>query len=106
MTATKSYRLGFVKKVLIATPMLWPTAIMAQPQCDEHSKVIDHLAKKWNESVTADGVTSEGGLIEVLKSAEGKTWTIIITTPRGLSCLVGAGEGWREIKPVPVEPEA
>ena len=43
----------------------------------------------------AVGVTNKGALVEVLTSADGGTWTIIVTTPQGMSCLVAAGEGWR-----------
>jgi len=41
------------------------------------------------------GVTAQGALVEVLSADEGETWTIILTTPQGRSCLVAAGEGWR-----------
>ena len=50
-------------------------------------------------------MTHYGGLIEVL--ANRKTWSIIITSPQGMSCLVAAGEGWRMITDVvdPVKEE-
>ena len=43
----------------------------------------------------AFGVTANGGLLEVLTTKDGSTWTIILSTPRGLTCLTAAGEGWR-----------
>ena len=27
----------------------------------------------------------------------GATWSIIVTRPNGMSCLVAAGEAWREL---------
>jgi len=51
--------------------------------------------KKIAEALVARGVTSGGGLVEVLTDAKGATWTIIVTTPEGVSCLVADGEGWR-----------
>ena len=63
------------------------------------------LAKKYKESPVAAGVTLSGGLVEVLTDGKGGTWTIIVTTPQGMSCLVAAGEGWREVERVETEPE-
>jgi hypothetical protein len=64
--------------------------------------VLSLLASKYKEAPVAVGVTNTGGLVEVLSSGDGATWTIIITTPEGWSCLVAYGEGWRGL--VPVEP--
>jgi hypothetical protein len=67
-------------------------------QCDERTKVIGHLASKYQEAPIAIGVTSSGGLVEVLTTGDGNTWTIIVSNPNGVSCLVAAGEGWRAIR--------
>ena len=42
----------------------------------------------------------------MLSTGEGKTWSIIITSPQGMSCLVAAGEGWRMMEKLAREPEA
>jgi len=51
------------------------------------------------------GVTNNGGLVEVLSTNEGTTWSIIVTAPDGKSCLVAAGEGWRALEQVALDPE-
>lgn len=81
---------------------------MAQPQCSERDNVLESLAKKYKETTTAAGVTNTGGLVEVLVNPKSSTWTIIVTTPQGMSCLVAAGEGWRnmEQKLINTDPEA
>jgi len=71
--------------------------VQARQQCDERTKVIGHLAKKYQEAPVAIGVTSSGGLVEVLSTGDGNTWTIIVSNPNGVSCLLAAGEGWRAI---------
>lgn len=68
-----------------------------QAQCQERSRLMELLANKYQERPVAMGVTHTGGLIEVLTDNKGRNWTIIITTPQGLSCLIAAGEGWRGI---------
>ncbi len=79
---------------------------MTQPQCNERDNVLELLAKKYQETPIAAGVTNTGGLVEVLTDTKGGTWTIIVTTPQGMSCLVAAGEGWRNMEQVALDPEA
>jgi hypothetical protein len=74
-------------------------------QCDTRTKVLGHLANKYQEAPVAIGVTSSGGLVEVLSTGDGNTWTIIMTSPQGMSCLIAAGEGWRGVPAVPVGPD-
>lgn len=67
------------------------------PQCSERDSVVSYLEKKYKETPVAIGVTSNGGLVEVLSTENGGTWTIIVTSSKGWSCLVAAGEGWKSI---------
>lgn len=77
-----------------------PFGAYAQPQCDLRENVIDVLRQKYKEQPVAMGVTNNGGLVEVLATGNGTTWSIIVTTPQGMSCLVAAGENWRAMKQV------
>ena len=43
------------------------------------------------------GLSNNGGVVEILTSPKGVTWTIIITMPNGMSCLVAAGKNWEEM---------
>ena len=47
------------------------------------------------------GLSTDGGLIEIYSSEDG-TWTILITRPSGVACLVAAGDSWEELKRVRV----
>ncbi len=95
------------KKFALSTGFtLVASAAMAQPQCNERDNVLDLLAKKYQETPIAAGVTNTGGLVEVLTDIKSGTWTIIVTTPQGMSCLVAAGEGWRNMEQISLEPEA
>jgi len=67
----------------------------AHPQCDERDAVLEFLQQKYKEQPVALGVTHNGGLVEVLTTGDDTTWSIIVTTPQGMSCLVAAGEGWK-----------
>ncbi len=59
--------------------------------------MLAHLAQKYRELPVAAGVTKRGGLVEVLSTGDGKTWTILISSPDGKACMVAAGEGWRAL---------
>ncbi len=87
---------------IAAAALVFSSAAQAQQnQCNERDDVLKLLSTKYSESRVAFGVTTNGGLVEVLKSgqeAKADTWTIIITSPQGVSCLVAAGEGWREME--------
>ncbi len=70
--------------------------------CAPRATALAHLAKKYGEAPVAIGVTNKGGLVEVLTTDDGNTWTIIVTLPNGTSCMVAAGEGWRVVERKPV----
>lgn len=66
--------------------------------CSPRTDVLGHLAKKYGEAPVAIGITNKGGLVEVLTTGDGNTWTIIVSMPNGTSCMVAAGEGWRSME--------
>lgn len=86
--------------------VIFSVSLHAQPQCAPRSEVLQTLQRKYSEAPVALGVTHNGGLVEVLSTNGGATWSIIVTTPQGMSCLVAAGEGWRAMERVAADPEA
>jgi len=66
--------------------------------CRPHSEILSHLAKSYGELPKSLGLTDAGNLIEVLAANDGSTWSIIVTTPDRMSCLVAAGMAWRDLK--------
>jgi len=66
--------------------------------CRLRSEVISNLATNYGELPEGVGLTDAGNLIEILSTSDGSTWSIVVTTPDGLSCLVAAGEAWRELR--------
>ncbi len=81
--------------VLISGLILFGASASAQVPCTQRTEIVTELAGKYKEVPVAIGVTSKGHLVEVLSSENGRTWTIIVTTPDGMSCVVSVGEGWR-----------
>jgi len=84
------------KIVLVATALIVPLATaQAGTPCSKRTDVLAELSSKYKEMPVAIGLASNGNLLEVLTSTDGKTWTIIQTAPTGIACMIAAGEGWQ-----------
>ena len=91
--------LGLVLVPVLSLGSFGAAAQGASPAaCSPRTDVLGHLAKKYGEAPVAIGVTNKGGLVEVLTTGDGDTWTIIVSMPNGTACMVAAGEGWRTMK--------
>ncbi len=71
------------------------SAAVAQVSCGQRDKIVEWLAVEYKEAPIATGVSSKGSLIEVLSTHDGDTWTVIVTSPDGDSCVIASGQGWR-----------
>ena len=59
---------------------------------------IKALNDKYQESGKALGIAGQVNLVEVFASKAG-TWTILVTTPEGKSCIIAAGSSWEDLPP-------
>lgn len=87
----------------VATALALPAT--AQTVCGEREKFIDHLSASYKEAPAAIGLASNGNVLEVLTS-HGGTWTIIVTRPNGMSCVVASGEAWEDLPKLAFGPAA
>lgn len=91
-------RLGSALTALMLLTAIGGTASTQQPVCTKRADVLKHLATKYFEAPVAIGLANNGGVIEVLTSETGESWTIIITMPNGTACMVAAGEDWENVR--------
>mgnify|MGYP003146355443 CR=1 FL=1 len=80
---------------LLLTTAGAPPAV-AQAACGERDLIVASLLDTHNEVPVARGLATGGVLIEVLV-AESGTFTIILTHPTGVSCLITAGDFWEAL---------
>ncbi len=80
---------------LLVLPLSLP--VKAHNLCTARAEVLGHLDSKYSEAPVAMGLANNGGVIEVLSSRTGTTWTIIITMPNGVTCALAAGESWESL---------
>ena len=61
--------------------------------CQARSEVLAKLESKYSETPVAIGMASNGGVLEVLATdADAGTFTIIVTMPNGISCMLASGQ--------------
>jgi hypothetical protein len=65
----------------------------AQSQCGPRQDLVKNLGDKFKESPIGRGLTQPGQVLEIFASQSG-SWTMVVTTPNGTSCLIAAGENW------------
>ncbi len=65
--------------------------------CAPREMVVDRLANSYGETRQSLGVGSQGTVVEVFASDDTGTWTITVTMPNGLTCLVASGQSFEEL---------
>ncbi|MCO4825955.1 MAG: hypothetical protein KC451_14000 [Amylibacter sp.] len=68
-----------------------------QANCGQRGQVIERLQTKYGESRRSVGLAANNGVVETYASTESGTWTIVITMPNGMTCLVAAGEAFQPV---------
>jgi hypothetical protein len=94
---------------MIAPVMAEDGAAPAEGQqmlCNKRSEVLKNLTANYREAPVGLGMASNGGVLEVLTSKDGATWTILLTKPDGVSCLVAMGNSWESVKLIATGPDA
>ena len=65
--------------------------------CAPREAVVDRLASKYREARQSMGLGANNQVIEVFASSETGTWTITVTMPNGVTCLVASGQAFEEL---------
>ena len=73
------------------------TAAQVGP-CGKRADILRELTANYGEVPVAAGLNDQGNLVELLISADGATWTVMISSPAGVSCLAASGENWTPVE--------
>ncbi|MEX0370880.1 MAG: hypothetical protein AB3N09_09630 [Tateyamaria sp.] len=65
--------------------------------CGPRDLVVTRLAEGYGETRQSMGLGANNSVIEVFASEESGTWTITVTTPNGLTCLVASGQAYETL---------
>ncbi|MEM0935564.1 MAG: hypothetical protein AAF646_13595 [Pseudomonadota bacterium] len=65
--------------------------------CGERDLIVERLANGYGESRQSMGLGSNNTVMEVYASEETGTWTITVTMPNGMMCLVASGRAYEAL---------
>ena len=71
-------------------------AAQTAQNCAPRDVVVTRLAEGYGESRQAIGLGANNQIVEVFASDESGTWTITVTLPNGITCLVASGQAFEE----------
>ena len=85
--------------ICTAAAVLMAGSAIAQsgPNCAPRELVVDRLASKYGETRQSMGLGANNAVVEVFASDDSGSWTIIVTTANGLTCLVASGQAFEEL---------
>ena len=93
--------------VLILALMLGVgTSARAQTVCMAHPELANQLDSRFSEAPVAIGLTNYNVVVEVFSNGDGSTWTMVLTKPDGMSCVMATGEDWETINRVALGPQS
>lgn len=93
----------FVLSLGLAGVILAVQAAQGQSgSCAQRGQVVERLQSKYGETRRSVGLAPNNGVVETYASAETGSWTIIVTMPNGMSCLVAAGEAFEPVEDGPL----
>ena len=93
----KAALLGILGATALALALLLslrPAAAATPSSCLARADMTQLLASRYAEAPVAAGLSSDGHLIQVYSTGDRATWTIVVTTPQGVSCVIANGEAW------------
>jgi len=103
----RNRRLAIVAAVIVAASPLAPgRAALAQSPtrtiiqlCLPHAQIEEKLLSDFQERKLGHGISADGHLLEIFMAPSG-TFSVVKTSPRGVSCVVDFGEGWQTFHPL------
>lgn len=66
-------------------------------RCAPRDVVVAQLADRYTETRRAIGLAANQMVMEVYASQDSGSWSITVTTPDGLTCLVASGQGFEAL---------
>jgi hypothetical protein len=91
--------LGFAALILTAQ------AARAEPQqCGARDAVIARLSTGYGETRRSVGLAANNAVLEVFASDTTGTWTVTVTLPTGMTCLVASGDNYQTLAAAPQPP--
>ncbi|OED46305.1 hypothetical protein [Leisingera sp. S232] len=95
------YSIYALPLALAAVTMAAAPAAAQSRNCAPREAVVKRLAEKYGESRQSIGMGQQGMVMETFASDETGSWTITVTTPNGMTCLVASGQSYEVLAEAP-----
>ncbi len=100
--------MNFAKSCLIGITLgciAFPTLGYSEPAtCGDRAELIGTLKNRYKEFPVAMGISQKSTEAFEIYASVGGTWTVIMTTSTGLTCVMAAGHSWKDIPQVAMGP--
>lgn len=84
--------------ILAALAVCLAVPAPAQTSCAPRENVVKRLAEGYGESRQAMGLGGNNAVMEVFASEETGSWTITVTLPNGMTCLLASGQSFENVQ--------
>jgi hypothetical protein len=90
-------------KRLLSTALVFGAAALAPPapaqtvQCLQREALVEKLTTTYHEEMTGGGLQNPQQLLEVWSSDSTGSFTVFITRPDGVSCILASGLYWNSV---------
>lgn len=72
--------------------------VQAQGQnCAPREDVLKRLTDTYGETRRGFGLAQQGAVMELFASTQSGSWTITVTLPNGVTCLVASGQAFEAV---------
>lgn len=97
---------GFKIGALLLALIGGPAPAQDMRNCAPRDAVIGRLAERYGETRQSIGLGANNAVVEMFAARETGTWTIILTLPNGLSCLIASGQAYEDVAEAPARTES
>ncbi len=89
--------------IIVAMAVFVSGVSVAEGICGGRKAALEYLQRQYQERPRALGLAANARVVELLVAKTG-SWTILVTRPDGISCVVASGEAWEALPEVAEEP--
>ncbi|MAO00188.1 hypothetical protein [uncultured Roseovarius sp.] len=85
--------------IIFGVAALVPLTHVQTMTCLPRADLIEHLEERYSEHLAGGGLQSAQQLLEIWASDQTGSFTVFVTRPDGLSCVIATGQNWQDAAP-------
>lgn len=106
MFVPQCVKLPLIAAITALAALAGPTDVAEAAVCGTRDSVTKLLSNRYKEVPVALGMVSDRGVMEIYVADDKATWSIVVTTPQGRTCIIAAGQNYEGVDLVAIGPEA